>query len=658
MTDSLSDRLRDHNYVPSQIPTSLTKSTTQKKICPVRFTEDVIEYCQGEEFLQATLRKLQKDFLLDLYELDEKGYPKYDTGVFIAGMRGGKSMLAAIIASFQLHKLLAMQDPAAQLHQFKGQRLTLQFIASSEAQAQETAYASFEAIINNAPWWVKYIEWLKEREETEGLGKGSLFEMLSNRIEFKEKNIAALSLHSNSAALVGKTSACCIFDELSRFDVAEGAIQTKTQKRSAQAVYDGVAKAATSLMPFSKVVTITSPMYEDDYGMRLLYMSGTFRGGSQSGIIHTLRKQYPMKVERQVGYHATTFELNPKVDENGNDIPGGFSEEDAFFKGKKIESPEGFRRDYLAIPPSAVSPFFEYPERIDACIVKNRSIVDFHDREFDESVQTVDGDTIVRKYIGKSIIVNKPNMLMDYFISCDQGEKKDAFVVAMGHGDEVSYDSVDGEGKPITFTRYKVIIDFIEGWIPDKEKRITVSFPNVEDIIVRLSENFNIRKVVFDQWNSTESLQRLFSKGIVAEKTKQQENLKKYEILKTLVYSNLIELPESDILVKELRQLNLIRGVKVDHPGAGSSDHSDAIARVVWEVYTNVIEKAIQGEIPGPRRHQMPTIRSVASMYEHMSGPMISPICDFATTSPATKSSIFGRGFMVEGNIKPNFLTK
>ncbi len=662
MSDLLTSRLLDPSYSPSTttLPTFLTPS---KKECPVRFTTDIVEFCEHEEFLGTKLRPLQKNFLVDLYSLDDSGYPKYDTGVFIAGMRGGKSALAAFIAAFQVHRLLSMKEPALELHQIKGQRLTIQFIANSEAQAKETAYATFETLITDSFWYQKYIGWLKEREREEHLPVNSLFEHKAQSIEFYEKNVAILSLNSNSATAVGKTSACCIFDELSRFDVAENDIQAKSQKRVAQAIYDGVAKAATSLMPFSKVVTITSPMYEDDYGMRLLYQSGTFKGGEQSGIIHTLRRQYPDKAERMLGYHYTTFEMNPLKDANGNIIPGGFSPEQSFFKSKRNESPEGFRRDFLAIPPSAVSPFFEYPERIESCIVKNSQAVIFFDREFQESVDRDGLPLSVRHYIGKSLEIVKPNKMKDYYISCDQGEKKDAFVVAMAHGETIAYRTVNTEGKEIEYTRYKVIIDFIECWVPDREKRVTVYFPNVEEIIFKLHQNFNIKKVVFDQWNSTESIQRLFSKGIMTEKTNPSENLKKYEILKTLFYNGLIEMPQNDRLLKELRQLNLIRGQKVDHSSSGSSDASDALARVVFEVYINVLQQAVQGNvITNPMQVGLPTLRGIAGMQEYMKSPMIAPTAGLPinrTPGSIGVSSVFSKGTKApEQNVFPNFLLK
>lgn len=662
--DSISNRLLDKQYIPDLNSKDSAPVISKELACPVRFTDDPVEFVEGDDFLQSRLRPLQRQFLLDLYSKDNKGSFNYDTGVFIAGMRGGKSMLAAYIAAFQLHQMLKLDDPAQYFHQQKGQRITIQFIASSEAQAKETAYASFEGLVVETYWFEKYIWWLQQRESIEGRGVGSLFERLSNRIEFPEKRLAILSLHSNSAALAGKTSACCIFDELSRFDVSEGSVQGKSEKRSAQAVYNTVARSAASLAPFSKVVTITSPMYEDDYGMRLLYSCGTFKGGNDEGseIVRSLVGYFPTKVKGMLGYHASTFELNPKYDARGNVIPGGLSSDDAFFSSQRAQDPESFRRDYYAIPPSTISPFFEYPERIVKCA--NDTLVQpvlFETIEFTETVLK-NGINDSRNYVGKKIYIPKTDFLRRYIISCDQGEKKDAFVVAMGHAEPIDYEMVDASGHDQNVARYKVVIDFIEGWVPDKQKRLVVSFPNVDDVIAQIHKHFNIYKVLYDHWNSTESVQRLFSMGLVTERTKQTDNLMRYEVLKTLIYGGLIEFPNNERLIKELRHLNIIKGKKVDYSdGAGHNDFSDAVARVAFEVFNLVMQETVQGTHLMPFKQFFPSMKSVVGRDELLSPQFnqTSGIFSPSSSSPFSKSGgLFGQGIEVQQNIFPNFKVK
>ena len=468
----------------------------------------------------------------------------------------GKSILGGIVGSFLLHKLLAMDNPGKELGQVPGQKFVAEYIATSEQQSKQTAYAAFETIMLNTPWWRKYIAYLRERELTEG--KESLFQQHERKVAFKEKNLEVLSLHSNSASIAGFTAFFVCFDEMSRFDVSEGEVQQRSEKRSAQAVYYTAARAAKTLSGFSKILTITSPMYETDFGMQLLYMSKVCKAGpSTERIVEALRARYTTRVDDIVGYHFCTYEANPKTEED----PFGYDSHS--FDAEKAANYTAFLRDYMAIPPAAISPFFELPERLSKSVVaESQSPVIFYDELIE---QKVSGE--IRKYIGKRVQVISGNKMNKYFICCDQGAVKDSFVVAMGHAESTDIDVPDARGGTFKSKRHKVVIDFVEAWRPNKEDRITVSFQNVEEVIKILNNHFYISLVVFDQWHSTESIERLFSEGIMAKKL--GADIEMYETFKLLIYSGMVDLPNNDLLLNELRQLNVIKNKKIDHPEGG-----------------------------------------------------------------------------------------
>jgi len=466
----------------------------------------------------------------------------------------GKSVLGGIIGSFLLQKLLGMDDPGEYLGQLPGQKFSAEYIATSEQQSRQTAFASFETNITTTPWWKKYISYLLDRETTEG--KETLFQHHVRSVTFPEKNLEVLSLHSNSASIAGLTAFFVCFDEMSRFDVSEGEIQQRSEKRSAQAVYYTAARAAKTLKDFSKILTITSPMYETDFGMQLLYMANVVKGGIGLKTINALRERYTTRVSNLIGYHYSTFEANPWTAED----PTGFTEEDFQTERSNYLT---YMRDYLAIPPSAVSPFFDLPERINNSVaLEYNPIVTFSNEIMSESVGYE-----TRNYIGKKIYVVNPNKVQKYFVCCDQGAVKDSFAVAMGHAEETTVKIPDAHGSVTDVVRHKIIVDFVEAWKPNKEERVTVSFQNVEDAIRTLNSYFYIDKVVFDNWHSTESIERLFSEGVITRKL--GATLEMYETMKLLLYSGMIELPDNDLLLAELRQLNIIKSKRIDHPYGG-----------------------------------------------------------------------------------------
>lgn len=557
----IGDRLKDNSYQPTGNVHSLDGYGLSNKRCPVPFTTDPIEYIEG--YLQYNLRPFQREVVKDLFSVDGNGIPVYDVATLIVGMRSGKSLINSVIASFLLHRLLSMEDPAKELGQVSYYKLSGSFIANSEQQSKQTAYASFENIISSSPWWVKYIGWLKDREQHEG--RETLFIQTQRRIYFPEKNLEILSLHSNSQSLAGLTAFFVSFEEISRADIVSGAIQDHTEKRSAQAVYYTASRATKSLYPFSKIVVTTSPMYEDDFGMQLLYVSKDFKCGINRSIMDSLRLKYPNKASRMIAYNYASFEANPRTPEN----PSGFTEES--FQMEKISNPTAAMRDFWAIPPNALAPFFEYPEKIDSCInMHHVPVALFEDAYFEETFNTLDKFEI-RRYVGKKIFPQKTDKFKRYIICCDQGEVKDSFVVAMGHGEEVLVDVPNSSGIMEKSKRYKIIIDLVEEWKPNKLDRITVSFQNVEESIRILGQNFLVTKVLFDQWNSVESIQRLFSEGLYTERI--GATMEMYETLKLLLYSGMVELPNNQKLISELRQLNRVRTSggreKTEHPPSG-----------------------------------------------------------------------------------------
>lgn len=643
----IGSKLLDPTYSPVEVFTP--SNFYFKKIikCPVKFTTDPLEY--SESFLEYKLRPLQKEVLIDLFSKDVSGKDIYDVAVLILGMRAGKSALSGILGSFLLQKLLAMDSPSKELGQLPGYPLTGEYIATSEQQSKQTAYSSFESIVLNTLWWSKYIAYLKEREATEG--RETLFQRLQRSVSFPEKNLHVLSLHSNSASLAGLTAFFVGFDELSRFNVSDGSIQEKSEARSAQAVYFTASRAAKSLSPFSKIIVTTSPMYEDDFGMQLLGMAKTLKAGKHVDAMNRIRAKYPEKVENSIAYNYTTYEVNPKSDEN----PSGYNEDS--FKSERISNPTAYYRDYEALPAAAISPFIEHPEMIDKCVVKQKDPVALFEDIITEETISNQYMHETRRYVAKKITPLRGDKFKKYFICSDAGETKDSFVVAMGHGEEVDYVGLNSKGEKVEAKRYKAVIDLLEVWKPVKEEKLTVSFQNVEEVILTLGEYFHVSKAIYDQWQSVESIQRIFSKGIYTDRL--GATLEMYDVLKLLIYQGLIDIPDNQLLNHELRTLECIKNKKVDHPPGMSKDLSDAVCRVAWCIYEDCIRDSIQGNFLMPLSQSLPTIRSVATAYEYFRNSQMNDIyynnSSFGVFGDGASGNVFGKETVVRGNVMPNF---
>jgi hypothetical protein len=122
----------------------------------------------------------------------------------------------------------------------------------------------------------------------------------------------------------------------------------------------------------------------------------------------------------------------------------------------------------------------------------------------------------------------------------------------------------------------------------------------------------------------------------------------------------MVELPPSDLLVTELKQLNNIKGKQVQHPTNGSKDLADAVVRTIWCIYTDCIRDAIHGNFMLPYGQKFSTLRSIASAFELMKQKQLMDGDLEGMNSPLwshDQSSIFGRGSFVRGNVRPNIET-
>ena len=635
----IGSKLLDTSYKPEEnISSDFNLYTSFKKIvkCPVKFTNDIIEYCESSEFLNIKLKPLQKLFLETILSKDDNGIQIFNEGCLCVGMRAGKSFTSALLATGMTQMLLQHQSPAEVFGLIGGTRLTAQFIASSEAQAKETAYAAADTIISYRDYWRKYIAYLQEREINEK-GKETLFQHNSRSIEFKEQNLALLSLNSSSSAMAGKSSYIAIMDELSRFGMSETNVQTKSETRTAEAVYSTVSRSIFSTNGFGLIITASSPMYEDDYTMKLVKMAGTLYVGSQASAINLLREREPKKIKTMYAMHATTPEFNPDISYE-------------LLESEKQKNPFAYSRDYLALPPSAISPYIDRMDLVEQCVHSRPAIATFTTHIFEESITTLQGKES-RRYIGKQILIATSDKMKKYFICCDQGEKKDAFVVCMGHGEEVDHTSINGAGKEVVMKKHKVIIDLLEAWEPDKENKVTVSFQNVENIIASIASQYFVQEICYDQWQSTEAIQRFFSLGIHTERI--GATLEMYDIAKMLMYSDMVEIPPDEKLLQELRTLNLIKGKKVEHNDQNFKDRSDALIRVIFRVYESSIKDSIQGTDMLPKGAMFLSARN-------MQGPEFN-LQSYGGSMAGSggglwgNNSVFGnRDTIVQGNVNPS----
>ncbi len=462
---------------------------------------------------------------------------QYRELVLVAGMRGGKTILAAIIGLWEADAAAALGNPAEYYGLAPGQKLFVVNVAKSEDQAKDTVFAAMEGFVENSPYYQQLIEAKKFVKKKE------------NEYQYPDAKVILWSSHSNSGSLVGRTAKCVIFDELARFQ------DSKTGVYSGKMVYDSLGRAVMTLKEHGKKVSISSPLFEDDIIMSL------YKKGMEGKLPGTLV------------FKLATWELNPTL--TREDLEPDF-----------VKDPETAQRDFGADPPATDNPYFQFPERIDKCVVENPPPCTV---EQEITTRMIRDTGELKEYVSLRLSDLNFDPEQVYYAFGDAATESDSYALAIGHGIPILQELQDDQGNVVQRMMQKPIVDLILEWEPDKKHRRPVDVLNVTAVLEQLAKTIAFRKVMFDRFNAPHQIQRLIELGIDAE-SKQFSNdfqLKLYDTLKGLVYTYNIEITRhvngvpSEKHINQLKHIRLTAGKKITHKELGK-DLADVIAGLAW----------------------------------------------------------------------------
>jgi hypothetical protein len=127
-----------------------------------------------------------------------------------------------------------------------------------------------------------------------------------------------------------------------------------------------------------------------------------------------------------------------------------------------------------------------------------------------------------------------------------------------------------------------IVFDFMLRVIPPKGSEI--NYQKIRDLLYMLKEQgLNIQWISCDSFQSTDMMQLLRRKGYSTGMVSIDRDIEPYSFLKTAFYQRRIDAPSHPFVQKEIASLEIDQKKgKVDHPGNGSKDVSDAMAGVVF----------------------------------------------------------------------------
>jgi len=417
---------------------------------------DAVSFIEGADYLGFKLFPIQRIIIKAFYGIaldpDEravllrlKGEGKttwregevYNELVVVGGMKGGKTPLAASIVCFEEFELWRKEDYCGHYGFPAGEEVFIINVATDKLQARDTIFADTEARIKNSQFY---------RDRRKYVPLQFLYEF--------ENGVKLASGHSNSRSLVGRLAKLVLFDELSRFVTNNGDFSGKM-------VYESLTKSVAPFGMDGKIVTITSPIAEDDFAIGLYNLSQEVKG--------------------MLGFWLATWEMNPNL---SYDCP--------FLTKERQKDPEAFWRDYGAKPSAQLEAYYQDKRGLENLKLKMKG-----------RVKPYEDDGSLKPGL-------KGSGRYDYYLHLDPAVNNCGFGIGLAHSEkarivvDLAYRFKPDKGQEIDYDRIGEFLDALLARFPGVRKVTYDSYMAVS-LFQRLkkrgleAEFFNVSKEVHDR---------------------------------------------------------------------------------------------------------------------------------------------------------------
>jgi len=407
--------------------------------------------------------------------------------ILVLGRRAGKSSLISFVQTYEAYKLLCKGDPQRYYKLRDRHTIWIVNCAKDGDQAQDP-FRLCKDNIRRIPFFGKYVDWSKDNEsELRLFSAADLYENDKIRKYNDERptkgvpkknllegSIMIAAFTTSAASKRGKAIVCLILDEYAHFDRAKsvggGATEEDILAEMPQTDYAMLKALSPSTKDFNlidqnifdgKIILISSPREKGGEFYRHYCLAG---GWEQNNPSRTdINPNYLMM-------QLSSWQCNPKYPR-------------IVFDGDFAKDPVGANMEYGSHFGEPSTSFID-ASRVDSMVIPDLPMTYFGEWQ------------------------------RHYIISVDPASKGDTYAVAWGHvdGDLVIVDGVHGF-RPTT------VINQVTG----KVASIPVQGSEVVEFLLLLAQNLSVYgtllEVVFDQWNSQDSITRLKNAGIIAVET-------------------------------------------------------------------------------------------------------------------------------------------
>jgi len=382
----------------------------------------------------------------------------------LAGQRGGKSAFIAMADAYHTHLLLKSQNPQRMYNLLPNSVLHGTVIALTFAQAKASLWDPIYGYLTETPWFIAYNKMLQEVGLREGV---ELVKLKDTFVHYRHRSLVLSPSGPNMKTLRGYTRCKAAIDEIGWFD----SVKSSIVKANANEVHHAVGRSLLT------VRSACRNRLAEGYDVPNGIMYNVSSPSNARDKIVSLYKQSQKPSSRVYGFWYTTFELNPTISQE--DLQEEFDAD-----------PIAARRDYLAIPPQATSPFIFSLDVLRVNVRKQHNPAKLTRRVYrsKSGAETCYGTV---DFTGCDTAVPK-------ILAIDAGYCDNSFAITIA--------SLEG-GE----TRVEAFIEII----PLPEQPLNHSLI-VEEIIYAAIEKLNIVMVAADRWQSIKFLQDIDVKFSIA----------------------------------------------------------------------------------------------------------------------------------------------
>lgn len=519
------------------------------------------------------------------------------------GIGGGKSYRFSAMICYQLYKLKMLemlgQDLRKQAGMDKDMDIDLVNVSVTATQAKDVVFGYVSKFIDNSPWFLEYM-----RPDP----------VIRSRLRFDGYNV--FPGHSKDTSVIGRNLHTALFDEANFFEKVS---QQENREHAAAILFDAISSRIRSRFGLHGFLGICSSRKIVSDFTRLKIEALKQSDLADRFYLPDARPVWDLwPDDRKHGEEWKPFVVDSmqwdsagqqydSIPEGRTILPGRVWVPKRYW-GDFDSNPEASLRDHASMPADAFSPFFRKVSAI---------VPDFGDEE-NPPLQNP-----IRPGIrAEDWCVDNPNFndfFEDWFrgipgtlyhFHYDPSKNSDASGLVVSHvsGQVEATDHTEEELSDKDLARtpaYTVDVDCIVQIRAPKGGEIPQSVFRKIVIFLRDERGFSFGQSSSDSWNSLDGHQQMRAVGFRIEVLSMDRDRRAYETLKTVLYDNRLFFPpaknqnrdttpeqlrlmakqgdSSAVLQVELKELEDIKGQKIDHPAKGSKDLADALAGSVFQ---------------------------------------------------------------------------